>query len=251
MRRIRLIVAYDGTAYCGWQRQPNGITVEEVLTRAVSELCGRETEIIGASRTDAGVHAYGNVAVFDTDMRMDAGKFTYALNARLPQDVRVQYSDEVPEGWHPRRQNSIKTYEYRILNRRTPIPTERLYTYFCYYELDVERMRRAAGYLIGTHDFTSFCSVKTQAKSPVRTIYRLEVWEDGDIITIHICGDGFLYNMVRIISGTLLRVGSGAYEPEHVREILDAHDRQAAGETLPPEGLTLVGIEYEQLAANR
>ncbi len=246
MRRIRLIVAYDGTAYCGWQRQPNGITVEEVLGRAISELCGRETEIIGASRTDAGVHAYGNVAVFDTDMRMDAGKFTYALNARLPQDVRVQYSDEVPEGWHPRRQNSIKTYEYRILNRRTQIPTERLYTYFCYYELDVERMRRAAGYLIGTHDFTSFCSVKTQAKSPVRTIYQLEVWEDGDIITIHICGDGFLYNMVRIISGTLLRVGSGTYEPEHVKEILDAHDRQAAGETLPPEGLTLINIEYEQ-----
>ncbi len=245
MRRIRLIVAYDGTAYCGWQRQPNGITVEEVLGRAISELCGRETEIIGASRTDAGVHAYGNVAVFDTDMRMDAGKFTYALNARLPQDVRVQYSDEVPEGWHPRRQNSIKTYEYRILNRRTQIPTERLYTYFCYYELDVERMRRAAGYLVGTHDFTSFCSVKTQAKSPVRTIYQLEVWEDGDIITIHICGDGFLYNMVRIISGTLLRVGSGAYEPEHVKEILDAHDRQAAGETLPPEGLTLIGITWQ------
>ena len=245
MRRIRLIVAYDGTNYCGWQKQPNGITVEEVLETAVSDLCGTPTEIIGASRTDAGVHAYGNVAVFDTDMRMAADKFTFALNARLPEDVRVQYSDEVPEGWHPRKQNSVKTYEYRILNRRTEIPTERLYAHFCYYELDVEKMRRACGYLIGTHDFTSFCSVKTQAKSPVRTIYELEVWEDGDFITIHICGNGFLYNMVRIIAGTLLRVGSGAYEPEHVQEILAAHDRQAAGETMPARGLTLIGIEYD------
>ena len=245
MRRIRLIVAYDGTNYCGWQKQPNGITVEEVLETAVSDLCGTPTEIIGASRTDAGVHAYGNVAVFDTDMRMAADKFTFALNARLPEDVRVQYSDEVPEGWHPRKQNSVKTYEYRILNRRTEIPTERLYAHFCYYELDVEKMRQATGYLIGTHDFTSFCSVKTQAKSPVRTIYQLEVWEDGDFITIHICGNGFLYNMVRIIAGTLLRVGSGAYPPEHVGEILAAHDRQAAGETMPARGLTLIGIEYD------
>ncbi len=245
MRRIRLVVAYDGTNYCGWQRQPNGITVEEVLEAAVSDLCGKPTQITGASRTDAGVHAYGNVAVFDTELRMDPGKYTFALNARLPQDVRVQYSDEVPADWHPRKQNSIKTYEYRILNRRTEIPSERLYSHFCYYELDTDRMRRAAGYLIGTHDFTSFCSVKTQAKSPVRTIYELEIWEDGDIITIHISGNGFLYNMVRIIAGTLLRVGSGAYEPEHMADILAARDRQAAGETMPARGLFLIGIEYE------
>ncbi len=246
MRRIRLIVAYDGTNYCGWQKQQNGVTIEEMLNRAILDLTGEETEVIGASRTDAGVHAWGNVAVFDTEFRMPPEKYVYALNHRLPEDIRVQYSDEVPPDWHPRKQVSVKTYEYRILNRRMEIPTERLYTHFCYYDLDIDNMREAASFLIGEHDFRSFCSVKTQAQSTVRAIYALEVWEDGDLVTIHIEGGGFLYNMVRIIAGTLLKVGTGAWPPERVKEILDAKDRGLAGETLPAKGLTLVGIEYEE-----
>ena len=145
MRRIRLIIAYDGTNYCGWQKQPNGITIEEVLSATLTELCQEPIEVIGASRTDAGVHAYGNVAVFDTEKtRMAPEKFAYAINQRLPDDIRVQYSDEVPLDWHPRKRDCIKTYEYRILNRRIDIPTERLYSHFCYFDLDVEKMREAS-----------------------------------------------------------------------------------------------------------
>ena len=244
MRRIRAIISYDGTNYCGWQKQPNGITIEEVLNRAIGELTGEQIEVIGASRTDAGVHAYGNVAVFDTEARMAADRFAYAINQRLPEDIRVQYTDEVPADWHPRKRDSRKTYEYRILNRRIDVPTERLYSHFCYFDLDVDKMREAICYIVGTHDFTSFCSIKSQASSPVRTVYALEIYEDGDIITIHIEGSGFLYNMVRIIAGTLLKVGMGVYPPEHVKEIIDARDRQQAGQTMPAKGLTLVGIEY-------
>lgn len=244
MRRIRLIIAYDGTNYCGWQKQPNGITIEEVLNGALSELCGESIEVIGASRTDAGVHAYGNVAVFDTEAKMAADKFSFALNQRLPEDIRVQYSDEVEADWHPRKRDCVKAYEYRILNRKIDIPTERLYSHFCYFNLDVEKMREATGYIIGTHDFTSFCSIKSQATSPVRTVHKLEIYKDGDMITIHIEGGGFLYNMVRIIAGTLIKVGMGVYPPEHVKEIIDGRDRQLAGQTMPACGLTLLGIDY-------
>lgn len=244
MRRIRLIVSYDGTNYCGWQKQPNGITIEEVLNNAISKLTGEEIEIIGASRTDFGVHAYGNVAVFDTNARMAADKFAFAINQRLPDDIRIQYSDEVEAGWHPRKNDCIKTYTYRILNRKIDIPTERLYAHFCYFNLDVDKMREASGYFIGTHDFTSFCSQKSQASSPVRTIFSLEVLQDEDMITVVIRGDGFLYNMIRIIAGTLIKVGMGVYPPSHITEIMKAKNRKLAGQTMPAKGLTLVEIEY-------
>ena len=244
MRRIRLIVSYDGTNYCGWQKQPNGITIEEVLNNAISKLTGEEIEIIAASRTDSGVHAYGNVAVFDTNARMEADKFAFAINQRLPDDIRIQYSDEVEAGWHPRKNDCIKIYTYRILNRKIDIPTERLYAHFCYFNLDVEKMREASGYFIGTHDFTSFCSQKSQASSPVRTIFSLEVLQDEDMITIVVRGDGFLYNMIRIIAGTLIKVGMGVYPPSYITEIMKARDRKFAGQTMPAKGLTLVEIEY-------
>ena len=246
MRRIRLIVAYDGTNYCGWQKQMNAITVEGVLNKAISELCEEEIEVIGASRTDSGVHAYGNVAVFDTDMKMPADKFCFALNARLPDDIRIQYSDEVSLNWHPRKRECVKTYMYRILNRRTNIPTERLYSHFCYYELDTESMKEACNYFVGTHDFTSMCSVKTTALSPIRTVYSLDMEENGDVLEIVISGNGFLYNMVRIIVGTLLKVGMGQIKAFEVYDILKAKDRNLAGQTMPPQGLFLLGIEYEE-----
>ena len=197
-----MTVAYDGTNYCGWQVQPNGLAVQEVLNRCLSEFLGTETEVIGASRTDAGVHALGNVAVFDTEARMPAEKFSYALNTRLPQDIRIQDSCQVPEDFHPRFQETIKTYEYKIYNRQFPDPTKRLYTYFYYYPLDVQKMRQGAGYLIGEHDFKSFSTYKPEVENTVRTIYELDIHRSEDnVITIRIRGNGFLYNMVRIIAG--------------------------------------------------
>ncbi len=244
MRRICLIVSYDGTNYCGWQKQPNGVTIEEVLNAAISSLTGESIAVIGASRTDAGVHAYGNVAVFDTAMPMAEEKFAFAINQRLPEDIRIQESFAVEEDWHPRKQNCVKTYTYRILNRRINIPTERLYAHFCYYKLDVEKMREATGYFVGTHDFVSFCSQKTQALSTVRTVHSLEIEEEEDMITIIIQGDGFLYNMIRIIAGTLLKIGLHVYPPEHIPEIFAARNRRLAGQTMPAKGLTLVEISY-------
>ncbi|MDY5483931.1 MAG: tRNA pseudouridine(38-40) synthase TruA [Clostridium sp.] len=246
MRRIKLVVAYDGTAYCGWQLQPNGVTIEEVLNKALSELLKEPVMVIGASRTDSGVHAMGNVAVFDTESRIPGDKICFALNQRLPEDIRIQSSEEVPLSFHPRKANCVKTYEYNILNRKIDMPLLRLYSHFCYFPLDVEKMRQAAAYLVGEHDFKSFCTVRTQAEETVRTIYRLDVEKDGDMITIRISGSGFLYNMVRIITGTLVKVGMGVYPPEHMEEILEARDRAAAGPTIPARGLTLVSMEYEK-----
>lgn len=245
MKRVGLVVAYDGTNYSGWQIQQNGITVQGVLNDTLSELLGEKIEIIGASRTDAGVHALGNVAVFDTNTRIPGEKISYALNQRLPEDIRIQLSEEVEPDFHPRYCNSEKTYEYRILNRRFPVPTERLYSYHYHYKLDVEKMREATSYLIGRHDFASFCGSGAQVKSTIRTITAIEVWRDGDIITIRVSGEGFLYNMVRIIAGTLIEVGNGQYAPEKVKDILDQCDRGAAGPTAPAHGLTLIGIQYE------
>jgi tRNA pseudouridine38-40 synthase len=243
--RVKLVVAYDGTNYKGWQVQPNGITIEEVLNRELSKLLGEKIVVTGASRTDSGVHSLGNVAIFDTCTRMPADKISYALNQRLPADIVVQDSSEVPETWHPRYQVSRKTYEYRILNRRFRMPTRRLDTYFYHYPLDVEKMRKAAAYLVGEHDFKSFCAVGAQVKTTVRTIYACDVSEQDDIITIRVTGNGFLYNMVRIIAGTLMKVGGGELLPEQMEEILAAHDRAAAGPTAPAHGLTMVGIYYE------
>lgn len=246
MKRVRMVVAYDGTAYRGWQLQPNGITIEQVLNRELTALLKEPISVIGASRTDSGVHARGNVAVFDTENRMPADKICFALNQRLPEDIRVQSSEEVPADWHPRKANCTKTYEYKVLNRKISMPLERLYAHFCYFNLDLDKMREAAAYLVGEHDFKSFCTVRTQAEETVRTIYSLDITKQDDMITIRISGSGFLYNMVRIIAGTLLEVGMGAYPPEHVEEILDARDRQAAGRTAPARGLTLVSMEYQK-----
>lgn len=244
MKRVKIIVAYDGTNYCGWQVQPNGITIESVLNHHLSELLGEEIHVIGASRTDSGVHADGNVAVFDTSARMQAERISYALNTRLPQDIRIQDSCEVPSDFHPRFQRTVKTYEYRICSRKFPDPCSRLYSLFYYWELDVEQMKKAAAYLVGEHDFTSFCTKKEEVTNCVRTIYSLDIEKTGDQIVLRIRGNGFLYNMVRIITGTLLRVGGGLIKPEQIPEILAAQDRSAAAETAPAHGLKLVKIEY-------
>lgn len=244
MKRVRLTVAYDGTNYHGWQIQNNGNTIEAELNKALSSLLGEEIMVIGASRTDAGVHALGNVAVFDTESPMPAQKISYALNRLLPEDIRIQGSVEVPGDWHPRHQESRKTYEYRIYRGEFPMPVKRLYTYFTYHPLDVEKMREAAAYLEGKHDFQSFCQAGAQVESTVRIIYLALVEEQGADVVIRLCGSGFLYNMVRIIAGTLMEVGQGKREPESLAQLLEARDRSAAGPTAPASGLTLIRYEF-------
>lgn len=285
MKRVMLRVAYDGTEYCGWQVQPNGITIEGVLNRELSDLLKTPIEVIGASRTDSGVHSNGNVCVFDTESRIPGEKFAYALNAKLPEDIVIQESREVAADFHPRHCECNKTYEYRIYNATFPNPSVRRYSHFIYRNLDVEKMREAAAYLVGEHDFKSFCSVNTQVKETVRTVNWLEIEEEKirsgkrnveakgneqiyesqledlngkasaggmdqmqepKMITIRINGNGFLYNMVRIIAGTLIEVGYGWREPESMKEALEALDRQATGQTAPACGLTLMGIFYDE-----
>jgi tRNA pseudouridine38-40 synthase len=244
MKRVMLEVAYDGTRYCGWQVQQNGVTVAGVITEELKRLLNEDIQLIGASRTDAGVHAMGNVCVFDTESRIPAEKFCYALNHSLPEDIVIQRSKEVPLSFHPRKVKCRKTYEYRIWNADFIQPFNRKYTYFVYKNLDVEKMKEAAAQFIGTHDFTAFCSIHTVVPDHVRTIYEAEVTKDDNLITFRITGNGFLYNMVRIIAGTLVQVGLGEREPESIREILESGDRGNAGPTAPAQGLTLMRIDY-------
>lgn len=244
MKRVKLTIAYDGTNYCGWQIQPNGITIEEVVNKALSKLTGEKIVVIGASRTDSGVHAMGNVAVFDTETTIPANRIAMAVNRILPEDIVVMQSEEVALDFHPRYCDCEKIYEYHIVNTRIPIPTKRLTNYFVSYELDIDKMREGATYLVGEHDFASFCNIKTDVESTVRTVKELEILKNGDEITIRIRGNGFLYNMVRIIVGTLIRVGRGFYQPEQVKEILEAKNRKAAGVTAPPHALMLMEIRY-------
>lgn len=244
MKRYMLTVAYDGTAYCGFQVQNSMPTIEGELNSALSALLSTEIKVIGASRTDAGVHALCNVAVFDAETGIPAEKLAYALNQRLPEDIRIVHSREVPADFHPRHCDSRKTYEYRITVGEFPIPTKRLYAHFTYHKLDVKKMKQAAVFLEGEHDFKSFCAAAAVVESTVRTIYFVTVEKQDADVVIRVCGSGFLYNMVRIIAGTLMDVGMGKYEPEKIKEILNAADRRAAGPTAPACGLMLVKYDF-------
>ena len=244
MKRIKLTVAYDGTDFHGWQIQPGVRTVEGELNKALSELTKEEIAVIGASRTDAGVHANGNVAVFDTESTIPPDRFMQALNTYLPQDVKIVSSCEVAGDFHPRKCDCVKTYEYRIHNSQIPDPLRVRYTWDYPRPLDEKRMREAAQYLVGIHDFAGYASVHTQAETTVRTVYSIEVQRDGEEISVLVKGSGFLYNMVRIIAGTLTEVGCGNHEPEWVKLALDECDRTLGGPTAPPQGLTLKEIKY-------
>jgi len=242
--RIKLTVAYDGTAYVGFQCQKNGTAVQDVLNDAVSDLFQRPVRTIGASRTDTGVHAEGNVAAFDVETRILPSKIAFALNARLPEDIRVVRSERVPDGWHPRFQRTVKTYEYRILNRTHPDPLFRHTEFHYHYPLDEKAMDKAARMIIGEHDFASFCSSGYSSKTTVRRILSAGVRREGERVIFRVTGNGFLYNMVRILAGTLIEIGSGAYPPEHMREALEARNRKAAGPTAVAKGLVLLAIRY-------
>lgn len=248
MKRVMLTVAYDGTNYCGWQVQPNGVTIEGELNKALSELLGEEIAVSGASRTDAGVHALCNLAVFDTETRIPADKISFAVNRRLPDDIRIQKSQKVSDGFHPRRCGTKKTYVYRIYNAVFPNPLTRQSAHFTYVPLNVDAMREALSYLVGEHDFKSFCTVGTEVLSTVRTIYTGDIREypfsAGKMIEIRVTGNGFLYHMVRIIAGTLLEAGQGKMPPGQIKEILRKKNRGAAGPTAPACGLTLENYAF-------
>lgn len=245
MKRIKLTVAYDGTNYHGWQVQPNAVTIEGKLNEAISELTKETIQVIGASRTDAGVHALGNVAVFDTESRIPGEKFSYALNQRLPDDIVIQQSQEVDKDFHPRYCTCEKIYEYVILNRTFPLPEYRNTAFFYYGDLDIKAMQEATKAFLGEHDFAGFCSAGAQVKTTVRTIYELTVEKkDNDMICIRVRGNGFLYNMVRIIAGTLLEVGKGNIEAKSLENRIAAADRSQAGPTAPARGLKLIKIQY-------
>lgn len=244
MKRILLCVAYDGTNYSGWQLQDNAPTIEGELNKALSDLHGEEIAVIGASRTDAGVHALCNMAVYDTDARMPSEKVSLALNTVLPEDIKAVWSREVAPDFHPRHTNTVKTYEYTIYNEPIMPPTERLYAYHVKDKLDVAVMDKEAKCLVGEHDFKSFASVYTTAETTVRTITDIDVRREGSYVKIKVSGTGFLYNMVRIIAGTLIDVGLGRRSEGFTKAALDSLDRRAAGPTAPAKGLMLIRYEF-------
>jgi len=244
MKRVLLCVAYDGTAYAGWQVQKNANTVEEELNKALSDLCKEPIEVIGASRTDAGVHSLSSMCVFDTSMRMPGEKYSFALNTKLPDDIRVVWSKEVKENFHPRHCLTEKTYEYHIYNAEFMPPTMRLYAFHERRKMDVCAMKEASKYLVGEHDFKSFCSVDSTAETTIRTITDIDVLKSGEEVIISVTGNGFLYNQVRIIAGTLMWVGLKVRKPEDVKDMLLACDRSVSGPTAPAHGLILKSFRF-------
>jgi len=256
MRNIRMIISYDGTSYNGFQSQPNGNTIQDRLEHALSRLTGEPVKIIGSGRTDAGVHARKQVVNFSTSSRIPTEKWTKALNSLLPEDILAVYADEVPEYFHARKCAKMKTYRYTIRNSCYPDIFRRHFEYHHYTPLDHAAMRRALAYLVGTHDFTSLCSARSTQESHVRTLFRAELTavpimddpiREGTLITIDLTGNGFLYNMVRIIVGTLIQIGEGKRTSESMGLILAGKDRSLAGPTAMAHGLTLWDIKYDEI----
>ena len=244
MRRIHLIVEYDGTNYVGWQRQSNAMTVQEQLEIAIKRLTGETVNVSGASRTDAGVHALGQSAHFDTESRIPADKFSFALNTMLPPDIRVTRSEEVSLDFHSRFSGKGKRYRYLIHAAPHASALGRLTRAHVIYPLDVEKMRAEASNLVGTHDFGAFAASGSVVKDTVRTIWRADVRQNGPEIELIVEGSGFLYNMVRIIAGTLIGVGSGKLEPGAFCRAIASGDRLDLGITAPAHGLTLMEVFY-------
>ncbi len=246
MRNIKLTIEYDGKDFNGWQKQPNKLNIQGEIERAIEIITGGEkVELIASGRTDAGVNALGQVANFRTESTMPIEKMAYAINSQLKKAIRVQKAEEVDEKFHSRYTCKKKTYRYTINNSEQGSAIFRYMQYHYPVKLDENRMNEGVKYLIGEHDFKSFKASGTSSKSSVREIYDAKVWREGDLIHIELTGNGFLYNMIRIIAGTLIEVGEGAIEPAEVKAILEAKDRSRAGKTVSPSGLCLMGVEYE------
>ena len=242
--RVMLTVEYDGTNYAGWQRQKNANTVQEEVERAIEKATGKFCSIAGAGRTDAGVHALGQVCHFDTDTTIPADKLSYALNLVLPEDIRIRESRRVADDFHSIKCAKRKPYRYTIYNAPHNCAVNRHYCTYVRRDLDEKLMQAGAAYLVGTHDYASFMAQGTEVKTTVRTIYSLDVTRIGEYIYIDVIGNGFLYNMVRIIAGTLMDVGKGDKPPAWVKEVVEAKRRDAAGATAAAKGLTMMSVTY-------
>ena len=245
MRNIKLTIEYDGKCYNGWQKQPNKLNIQGEIEKAIYNITKEEVDLIGSGRTDAGVHALGQVANFKTNSTIPIEKMALAINSQLKNSIIIKDAQEVDERFHSRYNAKHKTYRYIINNSKCGTAIYRNLEYCYPFKLDVEKMQKAAKYFEGEHDFKAFKSSGTSGKNSVRTIFKAEVKPEGERIVIELTGNGFLYNMVRIISGTLLDVGLGKIRPEEIPQIIESKDRQRAGKTLPAHGLYLANVVYE------
>ncbi len=243
-KNIKLTIEYDGTGFYGWQKQEGLRTVEEEVEKAIHIATGQKVKLYASGRTDAGVHAYGQVANFLINTTIPGERFLYPLNDKLPDDICIRKSEEVPEEFHSRFSAIKKTYRYLILQDDLRSPLMRNFAYQVSYKLDIDRMREAIGYFIGRKDFTSLTPIKSSIDKNIRTVLDADVKTDGNIVFIEISGNGFLHNMVRIIAGTVIEVGYGKKNPEDIEGILKAKDRNKAGHTAPATGLYLMKVEY-------
>ena len=245
MRNIKLIIEYDGKGFNGWQKQPNKLNIQGEIEKAIGELTGEEIELIASGRTDAGVHSFGQTANFKTNNEtIPTEKFPVAINSKLKKSIVIKSAEEVDERFHSRYSVKSKKYRYVINNSEMGTAIYRDLEYHFPIKLDVDKMKSAAKHFEGEHDFKGFKASGTSSKSSVRTIYEANVEKSGEKIIIELVGNGFLYNMVRIISGTLLDVGLDKIKPEEIPEIIESKDRKRAGRTLPPQGLYLVEVNY-------
>lgn len=246
MRNIKLTIMYDGKDFNGWQKQPNKLNIQGTIEKVISEMTGEEIELNASGRTDAGVHSFGQVANFKTNSKIPIDKFPIAINSKIKKSIVITNAEEVEERFHSRYNCKRKTYRYIIDNSEFPTPMYRYLEYHIPNKLNIEAMKKAAKYFEGEHDFKAFKSSGTSSKSSVRTIYKAEVKKaENNRIYIELTGNGFLYNMVRIISGTLVEVGLGKIKPEKIKTIIESKDRQKAGKTLPAHGLYLMNVNYK------
>ena len=246
MRNIKLTIEYDGKDFNGWQKQPNKLNIQGEIERAIENVTGEKVKLIASGRTDAGVHALGQVANFKTNSKMAIEKIPIAINSQVKKSIRIKNAEEVDENFHSRFNCKRKTYRYVIDNSKYGTAIYRNISYHMPIKLNVEEMKKAIKYFEGKHDFKAFKSSGTSSKSSVRTIYSAQILVEGDNIGIDLTGNGFLYNMVRIIAGTLVDVGLGKIKAEDIPKIIEGKDRTKAGKTLPPQGLMLIRVDYEE-----
>lgn len=246
MRNIRLTIEYDGRDFNGWQKQPTKLNIQGEIERAIEMITGEQVDLTASGRTDAGVHSLGQIANFKTESTLPIDKFAIAINSKLKKSIRILKAEEVDERFHSRYNCKQKTYRYIINNSEHGSAIYRNLEYYVPVKLNVKEMKKAIKHFEGEHDFKGFKASGTSSKSSVRTIYKTDIKTENDRIIIELTGNGFLYNMVRIIAGTLVDVGLGKIKAEDIPEIIKSGDRQKAGKTLPPQGLYLVKVEYDK-----
>lgn len=244
MKNIKLVIEYDGKEYKGWQKQKDRLNIQGEIEQAIETITKEKVELIGSGRTDAGVHALAQIANFKTNSKLPVERFPYAINSLVKKSIRIKSAEEVDMNFHSRYACKQKTYMYTINNSKHGTAIYRNMQFHYQEKLDEDLMNEGIKFLIGEHDFKSFKASGTSSKSSIRTIYNARVWREGELIKIELTGNGFLYNMIRIISGTLIEVGQKKIKPSDVEKILEAEDRNLAGKTLPACGLCLMSVDY-------